>query len=172
MRCWFIPWCVLSPCSCRPSLSCVLTVDFTFFYYDLCRCTSASLLCQDLGAIFGNFGKVLKASLITDDNGDSKGYGFINVREHQHTIFFPCLPQSNLSGRRDPRSLFFSYFFILFYRFRLFRRKVSQARTRDGIKFRWGKEKKKKKSDRITGDHMFSRNFHRLEKMSHGPLWI
>ncbi|CAM9096469.1 unnamed protein product [Pylaiella littoralis] len=33
---------------------------------------------KDLGAIFGNFGDVKSATLVTDANGDSKGYG--NVR--------------------------------------------------------------------------------------------
>ena len=35
---------------------------------------------QDLGAIFGNFGEIKSASLVTDNNGDSKGYGFVKVR--------------------------------------------------------------------------------------------
>lgn len=34
---------------------------------------------QDLGAIFGNFGEIKSASLVTDNNGDSKGYGFVKV---------------------------------------------------------------------------------------------
>ncbi|CAN0158407.1 unnamed protein product, partial [Hapterophycus canaliculatus] len=34
---------------------------------------------KDLGAIFGNFGEVKSASLVTDENGESKGYGSIKM---------------------------------------------------------------------------------------------
>ncbi len=41
---------------------------------------------QDLGAIFGNFGEIKSASLVTDSNGDSKGYGFIKVRDPRQRL--------------------------------------------------------------------------------------
>lgn len=41
---------------------------------------SAHARTQDLGAIFGNFGEIKSANLVTDNNGDSKGYGFVKVR--------------------------------------------------------------------------------------------
>eukprot|EP00903_Cladosiphon_okamuranus_P009820 g9333.t1 len=34
---------------------------------------------KDLGAIFGNFGEIKSASLVTDNNGASKGYGFVKM---------------------------------------------------------------------------------------------
>eukprot|EP00904_Undaria_pinnatifida_P014127 jgi/Undpi1/9845/HiC_scaffold_28.g12299.m1 len=34
---------------------------------------------KDLGAIFGNFGEVKSTTLVTDDYGDSKGYGFVKM---------------------------------------------------------------------------------------------
>lgn len=58
-------------------LSCL---DCWFFFNRLYRNIHLVVIMQDLGAIFGNFGKVLKAILITDDNEESKGYGFVNVR--------------------------------------------------------------------------------------------
>lgn len=43
---------------------------------------------QDLGAIFGNFGEVMSSTLVTDDYGDSKGYGFVKVRAQTSSPFF------------------------------------------------------------------------------------